>query len=286
MPRRHSSLSAEDAPRTGTAADRNPKWVGVRGAMPMSLPALVLAAGLAAYGALTIHRGNHASQSIFWTLTVMAIALSAAALVLGWYSTRWRIVNLQRRLEHLAETGAADPLETPDDDELSALIGVLNRYVTQFRHRSARLQLQKKELDIQTRINEAQRRCIETVVEKVSDAVLVTDAFDDVLLVNRAAQELFGFTLGMAYRQPIHRVIQNPAFVSLIKSMRRPDQPAQRNIRIVLNNDTAMPQTLRASMTRVVDARDQVYGVVTVLRRIEDAKSLSSRRSQSDGLSQ
>lgn len=246
------------------------RWLRVRGFLPLSLPPLLAACGIATYGAVAAYQGQPiATQGILWSLTMMATALSACALVLGWHSGRWHVADLRRQLEQLTVTGKTEMITLAGDGDLVELAAAMNIYIAQLQKRSVKLNLHKKELDIQTRIAEAEKRCVETVVEKIADPVIVTDAFDEVVLANRAAQQVFGFILGAADRQPIHRAIRNPAMVQLIKSMRDPDDPPQRNIRINLNSDTANPQTFRASLTRVVDPRGNVHGVVTVLRSTE-----------------
>ncbi len=246
------------------------RWLRVGKLLPLTLPPLIVSAAVSTYGAVMSARLHGLEvQQLLWTLAMLSSALATVAMILNWYTGRWHVVTLQRQIDHLVQTGRIEMLAPPTEGDLTSVVACLNVYIAHLKNTDARLRLQKKELDIQTRIAEAQKRCIETVVERIGEAVLITDAFDEVLLVNHAAKEIFGFALDSAYRQPIHLVIQNPAFVGLIKAMRRPEEPNQRVVRIVLNSDTAQPQVLRATMTRVVDLRGHVYGVVTVLRRAE-----------------
>ncbi len=267
MSRQKGSPQAEDPLAGRTDNERLVAWVRVHGFLPLALPPLVLAAGLACCGAVLSYRSPAGGiQPILWSLVTMSIALAAAAMALGWYSNRWRLVAIHRRLEELITTGKTEPVALGGAGEMTSLVAMLNVYVGQLQNRSARLGLQKKELDIQTRIAEAEKRCVETVVEQIEEPVVVTDAFDEVVLVNRPAQELFGYTLGASHRQPIHQAMRNPAVVQLIKSMRNPNEPAQRNMTVRLNSDTARPRSYRVSLTRVVDPRGHIHGVVTVLR--------------------
>ncbi len=239
---------------------------------------MLVAAGLSCYGAITAYRqGATGTQAILWTLTMMTVALAASALVLAWYSGRCRIAAMRRQLERLTMTGRCELLSSNGDGELVGLAAALNMCVAQLRNRVARLQLQKKELDIQTRIAEAEKQCVETIVSKLAEPVLVTDAFDEVVLANRAAQEIFGLTLGGGYRQPIHRALRNPGMVQLIKSMRNSEEPPQRNVKVLLNSDTARPQTFRVSLNRVVDPRGHIHGVVTVLRPVHQSDNPPDR---------
>jgi PAS domain-containing protein len=262
-----SSDSTDASNSAVLSAEQRGGWFHVRGFPVLSLVPLLVAVALSSLGAVTCSRPQAGTYGyVLWMLTLMAVGLGAVSLVLGWYGMQWQLAVLLRQIERLGEKGGTGPPCLHGGGDLSSLVAGLNGYLVHLHNQAARLRLQKKELDIQNRIAEAQRRCVETVVEKVTDAVLVTDAFDEVVLVNRAAKEIFGFMGDTAYRQPIHRFIQNPAFESVIRSIRRPEEPAQHNLRLVLNFDTAQPRSFRASLTRVVDMRGQIYGVVTVLR--------------------
>ena len=50
------------------------------------------------------------------------------------------------------------------------------------------LALQKKNLEIQLRLADAQRRQAEAMIHGISDAVIVTDSFDELLLANPRAR--------------------------------------------------------------------------------------------------
>lgn len=282
---RTSDDSQPSVGATGTAHIRQPAsaWMLVHGLLPLVLPPLVIAAVVACYGVITSYRsGPDTTNTVLWSLVMMAVALSVAATVLAWYSYRCRLASVQRQLEELASSGRTRMISPEGTGDLAGLFTAMNAYVAKLRGRSTRLHLQKKELDIQTRITEAERRCIRTVVERVSEPVIVTDAFDEIVLVNRAAQEVFGFTLGGVHRQPIEQAISNPAMVQLIKGMRNPEEPATRTLSVRLNIDTARPQRFRISLTRVTDPRGHIHGVVTVLLPHPQPQVAAAKPARSD----
>ncbi len=217
---------------------------------------------------MTYRRESFGEQTILWTLMMLAIALAGSALILAWYSRRWRLASLQNQIERIAAAPGTELLSLSGDTELTGPVAALNIYIAQLRNRVARLDLQKKELDIQARILEAEKRCVETIVQKIPEGVIVTDAFDEVVLANRGAQEIFGFALGATQREPLHQAICNAGMVQLIKDMRKPGEPTQRNVTVRLNTETHNPQAFKVSLTRVMDPRGHVHGVVTVLRAV------------------
>jgi PAS domain-containing protein len=65
--------------------------------------------------------------------------------------------------------------------------------------------LRVKEIEIQLKVATAQRQHAEAIIYSISDAVLVTDPFDDLVLANESAARAFGFDLTSVGRTPIAR---------------------------------------------------------------------------------
>ena len=108
------------------------------------------------------------------------------------------------------------------------------------------------------------------MIHGISDAVIVTDAFDELLLTNPAAAELFRFQLEAGARRPIAPLLGDKAgrIASDIADMR---QNAQRSPNA--NRRTAEYQieidgqirTFYVTFSCVMDNTDQLSAVVTVL---------------------
>ncbi len=88
------------------------------------------------------------------------------------------------------------------------------------RRRAANLVAKRRELEIELRIAESERRHTEAVLNSITDAVLVTDAFNELALANNAAAKVLGFDAGFARRRPIDQVIDDRPLVKLIKDTR------------------------------------------------------------------
>lgn len=91
-----------------------------------------------------------------------------------------------------------------------------DRLTEQARRASARL----RELEIRHRVAEVDRRQLESTLNGLRDAVLVTDAFDELVFANNAAASIFGFDPAMKDRRPVFDVIDVPSVTDLIQRTR------------------------------------------------------------------
>src|SRR5262249_40422122 len=64
--------------------------------------------------------------------------------------------------------------------------------VDQFQKREQALRNQLGDLEIRHRVSEAERRQIEAVLHALRDAVIVTDAFDEIVMANQTAAAILG----------------------------------------------------------------------------------------------
>jgi PAS domain-containing protein len=92
--------------------------------------------------------------------------------------------------------------------------------VDQFQQREQVLRNQLGELEIRHRVSEAERRQIEAVLHALRDGVLVTDAFNEIVMANPAAASILGFDLKTAIHKSIDVVIHDPRLRQLIRDAR------------------------------------------------------------------
>jgi len=76
----------------------------------------------------------------------------------------------------------------------------------------------------------AERQHAEAIIYSISDGVLVTDPFDELVLANESAARTFDFELSNADRSPVDRVLHDPKMIELIKEMRQSNSRTGRRI--------------------------------------------------------
>ena len=204
------------------------------------------------------------------------------------------------RLTHLIESAATDspasswvasPSASPPlvgmglNDLASAFHHVLNHQHQQF----DRLTRQRRELEVQLRLSQSQLQHLQTVLNSISDAVLVTDAFNELTLANHAAQRLLHLDLDSTHHPSVDQVISDPVLTKLIKTTRETAHAHDRRHlehRLSLQDRSAVFDVTLACLpesssttSSSSSSRSQVAGVVTILRDITREKEIADMKS-------
>lgn len=118
---------------------------------------------------------------------------------------------------------------------------------------------------------ESGRRRLAAVLASTSDAVIVTEQTERILLVNRAAERIFGLDAAAVRGRPVAQVILNE---KLVLALTGKDDRA-RNLEIPIGDG----KTYYASASTIISNDGQVYGRVAVLRDITYLKEIDEMKS-------
>lgn len=252
--------------RSGGSAAR---LVWLRRMSLLALALLVVIANTAAYGIYTVvHRGPFSSQVVAWSAGAMLVALAMMFMLLGRYAMQRCLAHIEAQLRTLVREERIESIDGPVPDELRAVMTALRDYVDQVMVRMDHLRLQKKELSIQMKAAEAERRHTEAIIYSISDGVLVVDPFGELVLANSAAETLFGFDLKQARRRPIERVLDDNTLVNLIKEAR--DLGADGGRRMVeysaLRN--GRNRVFNITLSTIMEGNGESRGVVAVFHDV------------------
>ncbi len=211
------------------------------------------------------------------------LGVAALAVVLGFIALRrdW-LAYVKRMLAEVQSSVAAAP-DTPSAMQRDRIVGPVvtdvRDSVARMRAEMQELQVQRKNLEIQLRLADAQRRQSETMINGISDALFVTNSFDELAQANPAAAELFGFDLATALRQPAAELLGASRLAADITDLRTsPSRGNRRGWETVLPCG-GQPRHFAVAMTCVMDAAGQFSGVVTVLHDITREKEVSKMKS-------
>ncbi|MCX5685673.1 MAG: PAS domain-containing protein [Planctomycetota bacterium] len=137
----------------------------------------------------------------------LGLALSVMGLIGGYLVARMpkeRVQSIAEYLENMVHRGTVGlVLSESQADALGRLGHAVNHYMAFVKDEIEQTNLTAKERQIQIKVLEAERRHIESVIHAISDGVIVTGAFGDLLLANEAAERIFGFRFETAVRKPI-----------------------------------------------------------------------------------
>lgn len=160
----------------------------------------------------------------------------------------------------------------------------VDRMLSLMRAKMDQLIAQRRELDVQLRMVEAERRHGEAILNSITDAVIVTDAFNEVALANEAAARVLDFELDLAVRKPLDRVITDPTLIKLIKDTREGGNVSLRRhvehrVRKA-GNETAFDVSLACvSNGQEKHHGCEAAGVVTILRDVTREKEIAEMKS-------
>ncbi len=120
-------------------------------------------------------------------------------------------------------------------------------------------------------IAEGGRRRLAAVLASTTDAVIVTDQTERILLINRAAERIFNLNASKVVGRPVAKVIEA---AKLVKALTGQDEHT-RNLELPLPNG----QTYYASASTIISNEGQVFGRVAVLRDITYLKEIDEMKS-------
>jgi two-component system phosphate regulon sensor histidine kinase PhoR len=198
----------------------------------------------------------------------VCIAIGIGAIRQDLRAARRRALDHARQWILAPGIGGNGALPIPRDPELQPFITPLRERIEQLSAKAEALQVQKKNLEIQLRLADSQRRQSETMIHGISDAVIVTDAFDELLLANPAAAAVFNFNPEKAVRRPVSQILGEKTGGRLaadITELRQsPTRASRRTSEYQLEVDGQM-RTFSVTLSCVMDNTDQLSGIVTVL---------------------
>lgn len=151
--------------------------------------------------------------------------------------------------------------------------------------RCERLNTRLREAEIRLSVCESERQHCEAILHTLRDAVLVTDAFNELTLANEPAARLLGFDLGDSAHKPIDSLLGDETLRGLIKDVRQSGILAkQKRIEHTLESSSQgdaakVRSSFDVTIACLPDVQQGVGGVVTILRDITREKEISQMKS-------
>jgi len=270
------SAAAGVWPKPERAAPSGTPLFSMRRTMLLTVALLLAVTGLALLSIVgVIRRAPLVDQYVAWAACGMLVCLAIVILLLGRYMTQRTLGHIEQQLRRLAREDRLEAVQTSIPDDLKSVMAALCDYVDQVRTRFDALCLQRKELDIQMRLADAERQHSEAVIFSISDAVLVINPFGELVLANTAAERLFNFRLSDGQRRPIERVLEDRSLVTLIKDARTGDEHAVRRQVEYGAVREGRTETFNITLSTLVDAEGRSQGVVAVFHDVTREREIA-----------
>lgn len=205
------------------------------------------------------------ARHLGWSVFALMSTLSIVLVILIWQSLSQTFRRIRQQLRQLETEDKIGMIMIDEKDELADLVADINHYLTQVKTHVQENRFQKKELEMQARVSEAERRQTEAVIFSISEAVLVTDKFDRIMMANHAAQNLFAFNLNQNERPPIDEVVSHRELLDLIQNTHH--QKNRTATRLLEWPDPHKGKTLslKVMLSGVLDKDENTIGVVVVI---------------------
>jgi len=242
----------------------------------LTMIALIGGALLGAADAVLSLRDNSSAAGfrILWIVMLAGGAVGAAGLLESLRRSCQRLISQLREGQAKTTSPADAAMPTTAFPFFSRAVNELQDACSRS---VAQANLRAKELEIQLKVANAERQHAEAIIYSISDAVLVTDPFDEVVLANESAARTFEFDLSKAARSPVDRVLRDPKMIALIREMRQSHSRTGRRIVEHEVRSAAGGRTYKITLSSVTDG-DAPAGVVAVLHDVTREKELAEMK--------
>ena len=235
---------------------------------------LFLGVGIGLHLLLAPLRDGGQSAAIKTMVLALGIILAILGVLGGFLIARVpkdRVDALAERLEHFVLRGKVGlVISETEADALGRLGHAVNHYLTFVKDEVEQSHMATKERQIQMKVLAAEKRHVEAVIHAISDAVVVTDAFGDLVLANEAAEQLFGFAFDPAHRKPVEEAIGDAAFLKLLGEMRETGLFTSSRTVEWAQVSPGQVRTFQVILNTVVEGkkRERISGVVAVVHDV------------------
>lgn len=194
----------------------------------------------------------------------------------------WRCAQrMCEAMEEAAEAGQHETVNVPF--WLRPVAESLARVSEHWGERCGQLNTRLREIEIRHRVSEAEREHSEAILHSLRDAVLVTDAFNELTMANEPAAELLGFDLQAAGHRSVDDLVPDETLRQLIKEVRSSGViTKEKHFEHSLNigsGEKGRSASFDVTLACLPGAKGEVGGVVTILRDITRDKEISQMKS-------
>ncbi len=220
-----------------------------------------------------------ANQSAYAMMLASFITLGLGVVVTVWL-TKVLIKPAEALTERVRQIGAGQldlKIDVLSDDEIGALSREFNKMTERL--------LRFEQMNIDKIISE--KRKSETIVDSISDGIIVTDAQMRILHVNTIVADVYGFVDTDAIGHPVSAMIRDERVMSLIRSASQENGAADKSrtqdgaepVNYLQVDSGSKPIFFRPKVTKVFDSTGKLYGVVTILQDVTQFKELDRMKS-------
>ncbi len=208
---------------------------------------------------------------VFSGFFVLAIFLSlAGAYILSKRFTR-PIRHFTRSATEIARGNFNERVTIDSNDEIGRLAKIFNYMATELRRLN--------EMNLNRIINEKNKT--DAIIKNIIDGIIVTDDQTRILVMNSATEAWFGIAERQCINAPLETCISNGhllKFIAWVQSGNKQTPPA---MEIVVKSPRNWKDVfLQARAARVINDKNELIGIVTILRDITREKEIDKMKTE------
>jgi len=214
-----------------------------------------------------------ANRATYITIIISAVTIIISLLLIIYLINKIinSLKNLNSKIKNIAAGNYGQKLDVSGKDEIASL-------AKEFNIMAEKLQVYNR-LNVDQLMKEKQK--IETIVESISDGIIVTGAEDRILLLNKAAEKIFGVVEKRAIKKNFLEVIKNNKLCEFIKSKKVEDSETSSGDYLdISKKDKAKINHYRVISKAITNLEGESIGVVTLLQDITKLKELDELKSE------
>lgn len=225
-------------------------------------------------------------EMLFTLASLAAIAATASTFIAialpVYYAYTRSLTRLAEQVRTTAEAGHTPAWRA--NNWLKPIAEQLSIALRAWSDRCENLTVRLREAEICQKVTEAERRHYEAVLHSLKDAVVVTDAFNELAMANEPAARLLGFNLQESIHKPITQLITDSVLAQQITEVGQSGVVAkQKHFEHMLSlSGPDVPSAGGAfdvTLACLPDPQNNVSGVVTILRDITREKEINQMKS-------
>jgi two-component system, OmpR family, phosphate regulon sensor histidine kinase PhoR len=243
---------------------------------------LAAAAAWTVYG-LVRPAGPGTSLAIAHALGLLFLILAGSGLLIAaLHARKAALAGIREAIARNSKRLPAELARLPVAAELQPLYQAVEQHTENIERRVTELLDAHKQLSLELSLSEASRRQAEAIIDSISEPVLVTDAYDRLILANPAAAAIFQFTVSGALRKPIGEIVQDEKLVHAVHQAREADiRAASRSVEQEVGAQAyAVRLSPLPSENSKHDGGASPHGVVALFRNITKEREASRHKSE------
>ena len=175
----------------------------------------------------------------------------------------------------------------PSEHSMSNLAGQIRNTILDYKRRVQDLEHARTTQEVRCLRAMAQAEQIKNIFEGLTDPILAIDDYDELVLANRSAEEMFNFDAEKTEKRAISQIVRCQELIDLLTSVRQRKITGARSEEIEIARENGKPQWFRATAYKLATGNDESSdkspvseGAVAVLRDIGDHKAVQKRNAE------